>query len=319
MVKVENLKAIEGGKSVEVEYLGSLLWMSISNKVVISIEDLQKELTEQGLDHFMPRKINARDAFRRATRDVEIKRQKHKEGTYINLLVRPVRANENAMVRQLVRELVDGQNTQLDYKPVAQFEIKEDGSYGVTPLVPDLLSIEQEAMDRIGPLYDEAVNHYEGDHIRRLVDRILSACSPVSVRPSGGVYFVPQNYAEEMVSLKALVKRLSAYNRGSGSTQAWSVPVIDAQEHREMVEESLEEEVIGGSLKMIEDLKRTIQDSSQGIQLNTIKQYAYQIKKMSGLVGEYEEMLDFQATKARENLELAQQLAAKLLEKTETK
>ena len=315
--KVENLAAVESGKDVEIEYLGSLLWMTISNKVTVSTEDLEKELEQMGLAQYKPRRINPRDAFRRATRDVEVKREKHGEGTYVNLLVRPVRSTEGNMVRQLVREVVDGKNTRLEYKPVLQFEIKDGDHYSVTSLVPDLYPPEKQAMENVGTLYNEAINNYEGDHIRRLIDRILNACSPISVRPSGGVHFVPHKHANEMEALKKLVKNLAAYDRGTGTTRAWSVPVIDAQEHREMVEESLEMQVMSGSVKMIEDMKNALKDKGQEIQPSTIKEYAYQIKKMKNLVGEYEESLEYQATKARENLELAQQLAMKLMEKAE--
>lgn len=318
MVQVENLEAVQGGQSEEIEYLGHLLWMSISNGVKIEIEDLKRELTELGLEQFMPKKINIRDAFRRATRDVEIKREAYGQGTYVNLLVRPVKTDGNEMVRQLVREVVDGENVRLAYEPVVQFEIKKDGSYSIIPLVSELSTREREAMDGVGPLYEEATRTYEGDHIRRLIERILGACSPVSVRPAGGIYFVPERYRDTLTSLKGLVKKLTLYDKGSGNTRAWSIPVIDAQEHREMVEESLEAQVMSGSLKMIDDMKKTLElESGQGIQLSTVKQYAYQLKKMRELVEEYEDVMEYQATKVRENLEIAQKLAAKLMEKSE--
>ncbi len=313
-MQVENLRAIEGGKSVEIEYLGSLLWMSISDKVRINTEELEKELKELGLEKYKPRKINPRDAFRRATRDVEVKREKHGEGTYINLLVRPVRTGEGTMVRQLVREVVDGQNTRLEYKPVVQFETDREGNYNITPLVQDLHEPERRAMEQVGPLYEEASNNYEGEHIRGISHRVLNTCAPVSVRSSGGVYFIPQKHSETMNSLKQLIKNLSEYDKGYGTTRAWSIPVIDASEHREMVEESLEEQVMSGSVKMIEDMKKALDSPSEEIQIGTIKDYAREIKKMKTLVDDYEEMLELQSTRAQQNLEIAQQLATKLME-----
>ena len=317
MVKVENLKAIEGGKAVEIEYLGSLLWMSVSNSVKIKAPELEMELKGLGLEEFMPRKINPRDAFRRATRDVEVKREQYGEGTYINLLVRPVKTVGEVMVRQLVREVVDGQNTQLAYEPVVQFEIRDDGTHVISPLVADLHEKEQSAMESVGPLYEEAMTTYEGDHLRRLIERVLNKCAPISVRPSGGVHFIPQKHVDDMDTLKVLVKKLASYEEKQGATRIWSVPVIDAEEHREMVEESLENQVMDGTLNMIEEMKKLVQDSSREVQTTTIQQYVYQIKKMNALVGDYEEMLEFQATQARENLELAHHLAMKLMGKVE--
>lgn len=315
MLKVENLRAIEGGEAVQVEYLGCLLWNTVSDVLKIPVDDLKTALTDYGLEKFMPRKINPRDAFRRVTKSLETRREPYGKEAYANLLVRDVKFKEAGIVRQLVREVVDGKNTRLEYKPVIQLEIGEGDQISITPLVNDLTPTEQEAVNRLPLLHEEACNNYDGTHVRYMIWLMLQECSPVSVRPNGGVSFVPQKHVDTVEAIKGLSKRLNTYQ---GNVRMWSIPVIDAAEHREMVEESLEEQVMKGSVTMIEEMKNIVSNSSREVQPGTIRAYITQIKKMNELVGDYEEMLEFQATKARENLDLAQQLAMKLMEKTET-
>lgn len=310
MVKVENLRAIEGGKAVEIEYLGCLLWSTVSDVLEIPSVELKEALVENGLEKFMPRDVHPNDAFRRVTKSMEIKREPYGENTYINLLVRSVSQGDGKIVRQLVREVVDGKNVRLEYKPVIQFEIKDENLSAV-PLVEDLSPTETEIANRLPQLHAEALNHYDGMHIRYVLHSILKDCNPVSVRPNGGVKFIPQKNIETVNAVKRLAKKLNEYQ---GNVKMWSVPVIDATEHREMVGESLEEQVINGSNSLIEEMKKITEDSSKQIGVRAAKGYADRIRKMRDVVKEYEEMLEFQAIKANENLELAQQMAMKLME-----
>lgn len=315
MVKVENLKAVQGGKAVEIEYLGCLLWSTVSDVLKIPVDDLKTALTDLGLEKFMPRKINPRDAFRRVTKLMEVRKAPYGKDIYTNLLVRDVKFEEGGVVRQLVREVVDGENVRLAYEPVLQLEIGEGDRLSITPLVSLLTPAEQEAAQRLPRLHEEACNYYDGTHIRYMLWLMLVACNPISVRPTGGVYFIPQKYADTVGAIKELSKRLNKYE---GNVRMWSIPVIDAAEHREMLEESLEEQVLGGSTSIINEMKNLMETPEASFTARTAKSYADRIRKLKDLVTEYEDMLETQATKARANLELARLQAIKLMELAST-
>lgn len=308
---VENLRAINGGKTVEVEYLGCLLWSTVSDVLKIPTEDLKTALNDLCLEKFMPRKINPRDAFRRVTKAFEFKREPYGRGTYTNLLVRDVKYAEGEVIRQLVREVVDGQNKRLDYMPVLQLEIGADGDLGITPLVDPLTPSERVVKDTLPQAQEEACNHYDGTHIRYMLQIILKQCDPVSVRPNGGVEFIPQKHITTVESVKELCKRLNQYQ---GHVRMYSIPVIDAAEHREMIEENLEEQVINGSVSLIQEMKNAMENPAQTVSPRTAKGFADRIKALKDLVSEYEEMLETQSTKARANLDIARQQAIKLME-----
>lgn len=320
-VQTENFVAVEKGKDADIEFLGHLLWYSVSNSVGVSGEDLKKELTDLGLEEYMPRKINPRNAFRRMTTwYAGTKNVPYQNGTTVNLLVREVADDAQKIVRQLVREVVDSSNVQLSYTPVVQIELDKNGNLTSFPMIAkkDLLREEKEIMDKLPGMLQKACTFYDGVPIRYMISVILGECGPVAVRPNGGVEFVPQKHVETVERLKDLSKRLSTYD---GRVQMWSVPVIDASEHREMVQESLEEQVLGGTSALIHEMKGLVEGTykhSPKITTKVAQGYAERIKKLKDLVGQYEESLEFQATKARENLELARLQAIKMMEAVET-
>lgn len=314
MVQVENLRAIEGGKDVQIEYLGCLIWHTVSDVLKIPSEDLKNALEELGLEKFMPRKINPRDAFRRVTKSLETRRVPYGKDSYANLLIREVKQTEGEVIRQVVREVVDSENKRLDYLPVMQLEMGQDNRLVMNSLVEDLTPTEYATIEKLPQMLEEAQDRYDGTHIRYMLYIMLQHCNPVSVRPNGGVLFIPQKHSGLAESIKKLAKKLDRYE---GNVRVWSVPVIDATEHREMVEESLEEQVINGSISLINEMKKIIENPNNRITAKSAQSYAERIRKMKDAVIEYEDMLETQATKARENLELARLQAAKLLELTE--
>ncbi len=314
-MKVENLRAVEGQPTMDMNYLGCLTWTTVSDILNIPTEELKQALTDTGLKKFMPRPILPQHAFRRVTKAFECQKQPYGEGKYANLLVREIKSGAGMAIRQLIREVVDGENVRLEYRPVVQMEI-EDGNMGIRPLIPkdELLPAEVEAVNQLPQKMEEALHHYDGAHIRYMLQVMLNTCDPVSVRPSGGVHFVPQKNAFAVESMKELCSILDEYQ---GSVRMWSVPVIDAEEHREMIEESLEEQVIEGSLRLIEEMKKIMEQPNRKVTLKLAQGYAQKIRGLKDMVAEYEEMLEMQALKARENLELARLQAAQFLEQIE--
>ena len=316
MVRVENLRAIKTNgdkKAVEVEYLGCLLWYTVSNVLKIPIEQLEQELKTAGLEKFMPRKINPRDAFRRVTKAMEVHKEQYGQDTYMNLLVRDVRVGEGEVVRQLVREVVDGKNTRLEYKPVLQLSIGDGSRLAITPLVDYLTPTEQRVVENLPKQQEEACQYFDGVHVRYMLWKMLQECNTISVRPNGGVDFIQQTYVPTVEKIKELSKNLNKYE---GNVRIWSIPVIDAAEHREMIQESLEEQVIGSSNALIHEMKTIKGDSSKNLSVKAIQGYADRVRKLKILVKEYEESLEFQAINAQENLKLAMQLTVKLMEES---
>jgi len=314
MVKVENLIAINKTK-VEVTYLGCLLWFTIPD-MRMTREQLQETFAQSGIDEtYLPRPICPRDAFRRASANAELKGWELGNGIRLNLLMREVKADKNVIIRQLVREVVDANNVRLEYRPVAQLELSDE-KISVKQLDSLKMQVEANAIEKIKRDYEIEKTHYNGRTVRDIIMSILRGCSPVAVRPSGGVYFVPQQYEDTAKALRELVRALAQYSTTGRSAQLWTVPVIDAEEQREMLHTNLEEQVTNEVKGLLEEMTKIIK-AGQKITKGKSQKYIERVRDLTRLVKEYEEMLETQAVTARANLEVVQAQAMALLEKVE--
>lgn len=311
--KVESLVAINKA-NVELEFLGTLLWFTITD-MAVTRQQLQDAFARSGVDTaHLPRPINHRDAFRRATSNAEMKRQPVDGGRYLNLMVREVRMDPQRIVRQLVREVVDAENVRLEYLPVANLVLQGE-AYSFQQLAP-MSALEQTLAAKIGNDYADERVRYNGRHVRDVVMGVLHTCGPVAVRPSGGVYFVPREHEGSVNALKALVDELAGYTVTSGRSRLWTVPVVDTEEQREMVQASLEDQVEQESKSLIEEMHKVL-GGARTVTQALVKQYVERARALADLVGQYEAMLDGEVTAARANLDLARRQAAAMLDKVE--
>jgi hypothetical protein len=316
-VNTDNLMVLDN-KEFKKEFLGRILWFTISD-CKVSFEELKTAFKAAGIDEkYLPKEISPRDAFRRATKVAEAKRIKLDDDTYLNLLVREVKMADDEIVRQLVREVVDSKNTRLEYLPVVEFGLKNDTDFSADCMIDTLALYQEEikAMKNVTIEYEKCRQNYNGRHVRELVQGILSGCDPVAVRPSGGVYFVPEKHGETVQSLSDMVKILSQYSINSERSRLYSVPVIDAKEHREMVAESLEDQVKNNGQSIVSEMANVLK-SGRNITQKTAEQYINKVKDLKSMVAKYSDMLQTEILNVDEIMDIAMKQARKLLDTVE--
>ncbi|QZT33660.1 hypothetical protein HUR95_15750 [Caldalkalibacillus thermarum TA2.A1] len=251
--------------------IGHLTWWSIREHL-ITRDVLGQKLNEAGLDEgWLPNEIRPADAFRRATKEVECrKKETSQPGVYKNYLVREVYSDKKMVQRNIVVETVDQKGKRLDYEGQAALLVldKEADQLKVGVVLPEVEELAQEA----SRLYDIYKRHYPAQAVRVMVADILKSMSPTPVRPTGGVYFVPQAHQNELTKLCAFVNSL---DKG----EAFKIPLIDTMDNRQMVNRKLQDHLedimarchvaLKGDLKknqvkeIIEEAKRVISDFRQ--------------------------------------------------------
>lgn len=316
-INTENLLVLDN-KQFEASFLGRILWFTVSD-MKVTYEQLKAAFNNAGIDEkYLPKTISPRDAFRRATKVAEAKRIRLDNDRYLNLLVREVKMTDDEIVRQLVREVVDSKNVRLEYLPVANMKLINDTDFITEPIVSrhELLNDEDIALLKVENEFDRCKDNYNGRHVRELVQNILAGCDPVAVRPSGGVYFVPEKYSQTVQGLSDMVKELSQYSIDSERSRCYSVPVIDAVEHRVMVAESLEDQVKNDSQSLIGEMAKILKDG-RNITQKTAEQYINKVKDLKKMVAKYEDMLNTEILNVQECMNIALEQAKKLLENVE--
>ena len=314
MVRTDNLVALENAPE-GTKFLGRLLWYTISD-MRINMDEIKEAFATAGVDEqYLPKPINARDAFRRATKEAEAKRIPMEEaGQYLNLMVREVAMDSDRIVRQLVREVVDSKNTRLEYLPIVEVSLYGENDFRTDMKVVDISSQELDALAKIRTEFEQNKDHYNGRHIRDLVQRILSDCHPISVRSSGGVYFTPRAHEIGVNALQRLVKNLAPFGVSGDRTRLWTVPVVDADDQREMLSEGLEDQVNSESNALIKEITDIIK-SGRKVKDTTARDFAQRARDLREKVKEYEVLLNDNIGAAQANLDLAMQAAVQLLER----
>jgi hypothetical protein len=316
-VGIDNLLVLND-QQFETSFLGRILWFTVS-EMRINYSQLESAFQNAGIDEkYLPKEISPRDAFRRATKIAEAKRIKLDSDRYLNLLVREVKMSDTEIVRQLVREVVDSGNVRLEYLPVANLKLENDKDFIAEPIVDqcELLNDESIALLKVENEFDRCKDNYNGRHVRELVQNILSGCDPVAVRPSGGVYFIPEQYSQTVHGLSDMIRELSQYSIDTERSRMYSVPVISAEEHRVMITESLEDQVKGDSQAIITEMAKMLKDGKT-ITPKLAESYINKVKGLRKLVEKYEDVLSTEVLNVQSIMDIAMQQAKKLLENVE--
>jgi hypothetical protein len=254
MVDVKNMAVIaEGNES----HLGNLVWYTIA-ELLIPRDELRQLLLNSGLDEgFMPPEIRMPDAFRRATIAVERKRELGNEGVVENYLIKEVSSDTKHILRFIVKETKDGKGKRLDYQPdIARLEL--DKTTGQMTFTAAPSSIEAEMCLEAERLFSTFKTHHDSRSVRSMIYGILNSMAPTPVRPSGGVYFIPASYEEQLKNLVRFIQSLG------GSSEGFMVPVINNQDNKDMVRKKLNDHIKQTLTNLAEGLKDPKLGKSRG-------------------------------------------------------
>ncbi|NHN34818.1 DUF6744 family protein [Paenibacillus agricola] len=237
MINLENVHATqhEGAESI----IGYLTWFSVPDQVV-TLEKLQDLFDECDLDkEHLPTKILVHHAFRRATQ-IKDKRKTEHAGVHENYITREVACNLDGIIRHIVCETVDTKGKRLKYEEDAAILILERKSeivkyYGMNAYAKALAK--QAAIEF--ELYKKTVSVQT---LRSIVQSLLQTMAPTPVRPSGGVYFVPKKFEEQINNMNRF---LSVLDKGEGR----AIPLINDEENRDMIRGKLLDH-IGGTMDL---------------------------------------------------------------------
>lgn len=222
---LKNAVAVPSGQG---NAIGFLTWSSLSS-MLITPDELKQKLVDSGLGAgWMPKDIRLPDAFRRATS--EKFRREMSPGVYENYMFREVASTSAFVQRNLVCETKDTKGRRLNYIPDAGALVldrkvgKVETSY--------VSAMAQQLVDNAAIQFEIYRNNYGSTTLRTLITSVLKSMSPTPVRPSGGVYFIPEQFEG---NLDALIRFVTSLEKG----EAEKVPVMNTMDMKNMVTRKL--------------------------------------------------------------------------------
>lgn len=227
VVKAENLI---GTTQTPTEFLGHLFWFSVG-KQMNEEGKLRNKLISSGLgEEWMPNRIRAVDAFRRATREIQTKIPTSNPKIFQNVLVREVVSEKEYVQRNIVIETVDQNNKKLDYATqvgIIRLDRKNSTLFFETQ-DPEIRNLCLEAEKK----YKLYRYNYSSQHIRVMINNILNSLAPTPMRENGIIYFIPSSMTDQLNKLVTFINLLD-------NTDGYKVPVIDSNDNRQMVNKKL--------------------------------------------------------------------------------
>lgn len=238
---------------------------ALGHLVVYSIFDgdvtpdaLELWFVELGLDRaLLPPAARPVDAYEKTTGELSAsystadpkraRGRKREAGEEVaTLMVRPVAADTERIIRHLVREVRDEGAKTLNYETrLAEIVFERDltadraPGAGVMRIAPDAQAIGRladlerkrvlEVIEELGDRYRRRCTFVSGDRLRGLVRRYVEDLKAVPIRPTGGVYFVGPEHAATLLALRQLVSRFGARSKFT------RIPLPDEAEMREMI------------------------------------------------------------------------------------
>lgn len=225
-------------------FLGRLAWYSIPESMEIEHAEFCKTILTSGVagaddDVVLPKAPRTVDVFKRACKAAESTRVPYGDG-YLNFLIRDAGNDSLKVYRELVVESLDAEEHSLGYTKIGRFTYLRDNEKINLELSPiDDTIVAQYAnniVKSIQTYYDTKkytlIAYQIREFIRRTIEKNYQA---ILARPSGGVYFISNEYDGNATALENVVNNLNGCSM-------FTFPVVNDGKMREMVRIAFEED-----------------------------------------------------------------------------
>jgi hypothetical protein len=264
----------------ETPLLGYLALYSIPDTMVLP-DDLAEWLLDLDLDfELMPSPARPIEAFERITgpkgvrlvypldpeqvESTDGKSRRREPVRQVTLMLRPVRRDDDGLVRHLVREVRDGNAKALDYQPrIADCIFIRDQAPDAEKGAGELeVEVNHTAMRKLSEMEQGQVHlfleqvieqcvlactHITGDRLRTMIRKYVERLDGIKVLGSGGTYFVQASHRRTLSALRELVGRFP------GEGAFYWVPLSDQEQMRAMITAAV-------NSKAADDLRRLSAD-----------------------------------------------------------
>jgi len=267
----------EGAKTLDI--VGFLCWWSVKNVDIVR-EQLIDLLKQCGINEKYARSHNYRAAFIRALRELEE-----------NRIIRPVEENKGAMVYQFTAETkIDEEDVKLKYDPETLVAINKS-VYAKTKDISQAITGREDIRQKLIELFEDKKDKYHSSDITRLIQRIFSEKADiVSLRETGGVYYVPTEFTHVVTAVSQLVNSI-------GNSTFEYFPLPDVEACRNAIASAVDNEMRVDLEKMEEEMK-LVEAGDKEVTQRWRNHKIKTLNKIANRIARYNEVLAEEASKS---------------------
>lgn len=223
-------------------YLGRLVILTVHGGLVdrAAINDA---LARQNITHRIKASAET-DVFRKVTSAINNTTVTLDDGARARLLMVSITNNGDVLTRRLVVEILNSKDERLSYTEMHDITFDRDTTaVTVTPLAtswtapPAAREVAVDATSSIATEFRYQKQMVDANGLRAAIIKILRRAHAVTVKESGGVYFVPESNAATVESLVAVAAEFA-------TVRFHDVPLLDDPRQRGLVRDAVEDEIV---------------------------------------------------------------------------
>lgn len=296
--------------------LGNLVFFNLID-MTVSETDLSNAFQNNNLSQNYLRKISHADAFRRATSSIKNEKVSYKDDNgdiFEGRINVDEVVNDQMYVKRIVGvRVLNDQKEEVSYTQLGSLTYDRANDACTTYLEPNAFShvpniniLIQQAASR----YTTWATYHNHDTIKNTINRVVDSMHPIALMPTGICKFIPKASKDTLYGLKGLLGELSQYSdSGTGENTVEIIPILDTQEHRNLVNKMYEEEIkeslyaYSQELTDILNKKTTLSSRQASTYLERYKELSDKVKDYETLLGTYTESIQLQLKAAIQRVE----------------
>jgi hypothetical protein len=283
--------------------------------MTVSENDLLDAFTNNNLSQSYVRKISHADAFRRASssiKNAKVDYVDNNNDTFEGRINVDEVVNDQMYIKRIVGvRVLNDQKEEVSYTQLGSLTYDRANDRCSTYLEPDAFShvasvniLIQQAASR----YTTWATYHNHDTVKNVINRIVDSMHPIALMPTGICKFIPKISKDTLYGLKGLLNELSKYSdNGVNENVVEIIPILDTQEHRDLVnkmyEEEIKETLYNYSMELSEILKK-----KQTLSSRQATTYVEKYRELSAKVNDYQSVLGTYTQNIQDQLKAAFQL-----------
>ncbi|MCJ7816357.1 MAG: hypothetical protein MUP55_00735 [Candidatus Aenigmarchaeota archaeon] len=316
--KIEGKKVHAATKADDKGVMGRLFWYTVGG-CLVPCEELKDKWTKLGLPaEWRPNDPRPSDVFKQATKSVE--EEEHvkvkDEDCIATYIVEP--AKSTARIRHVVRLLKKDKKEGAKEKPfntqdVGEWELDDDDKIVVRLYVTDEAIVKKfdKMTVEVRKTYNTLKKSITENDLRYVLKEAIHRMPYILLRPSGGVYFVPNECTQRLEQFSKLLKWVSeSYSTTAFKSELWQIPLV--QESRDLVYEKFQDDVIERINKVFTEITDIVAKEDATVYPCKFKEYMETLEHISETYHRYTELLDDDITTVKSKMDILKEALVKL-------
>jgi hypothetical protein len=291
--------------------LGNLLFYNLVG-MTVEENDLIDVFNNNNMPQSYLRKISHADAFRRASSSIKNEKVVYEDDNgdqFDGRINVDEVVNDKMYIKRIIGvRVLNDQKEEVSYTQLGSISYDRANDCCATYLDPTSTRYVANIsflFSQVETRYNTWSTYHNHDTIKNTVNRIVDSMHPVALMPTGICKFIPKLSKDTLYSLKGILNDLSEYTDNKAEKNTVEIiPILDTQEHRNLVgkmyEEEIKETLYNYSMELTEVLKnKTVLTSRQANSyLERYKDLSDKVQAYQNLLGTYTENIQSQLKSA---------------------